>query len=751
MLKVTDQPMGYGALAQYVCSEKLKLQFSTTSRFGDPIQLYDTSADGKFIFLPRMCCPKPVDPELDTRVTGFPIKIGSKFKPRNEEQARVVSESIALLKADESHIIQAGTGFGKTVVASKIIDEIGMFTLVVCTKDDLVKQWVQRLIDHTDLTAKDIGIIQQDRCQVYGKKVVVASVQSLAIKDRYPASIRTLFGLVVFDECFPAGTMVGGREIQTLKVGDKVLSYDGNRLVRRKVKHVFKKFASQFAKVTTSEGDFVSTPNHPTFVEGVGFVPTALIQEGDHVVRLVRGGDQRAQQEDQGAVQQGSGNVLLHGTWTRSTGGDLQGEGRRVLVGVQQGARFGAHEGAEPDEGPAGSRAGVQGVVGTADALQTRWERSRTDETAAGIVRCFVGALTRDGAQDWSAWSVRAGLSALVRAGYCNTEQEALHRGRWAFAQHFEGAGRRLPEGSVLSLSRVDHIEVQERDRANELGWGVGDSAVYNLEVEGTHTYFASGLLVHNCHRLGAETFSRVASMFPSRLRLGLSATPKRVDGKEVIFFSHIGRVRVVAAAVPMSPKVMRYRTGWTCPRQKNKASGEIRRVPHQPGRCAHIFKYMVKDPVRNQLILFLAMKSYKAGRRLVIFSGIVEHLEVLELLLTKAGVPGKEIGRYYGSMSGKQLDTALACKIILATPGKMGEGTDAPWVDTCMLAMPLSNVAQIVGRILREYPEKKKPIVFDLVDDDSPVFKGYAGKRQLYYTEVKAEVVDMSSHSGAG
>lgn len=31
------------------------------------------------------------------------------------------------------------------------------------------------------------------------------------------------------------------------------------------------------------------------------------------------------------------------------------------------------------------------------------------------------------------------------------------------------------------------------------------DGVVYNLEVEGTHTYFAEGVLVHNCHEYGGE------------------------------------------------------------------------------------------------------------------------------------------------------------------------------------------------------------------------------------------------------
>ena len=43
------------------------------------------------------------------------------------------------------------------------------------------------------------------------------------------------------------------------------------------------------------------------------------------------------------------------------------------------------------------------------------------------------------------------------------------------------------------------------------------------------------------------------------------------------------------------------------------------------------------------------------------------------------------------------------------------------------MLAMPRANVTQPVGRIRREYADKEQPVVMDVVDNDSPVFSGYA------------------------
>ena len=45
-------------------------------------------------------------------------------------------------------------------------------------------------------------------------------------------------------------------------------------------------------------------------------------------------------------------------------------------------------------------------------------------------------------------------------------------------------------------------------------------------------------------------------------------------------------------------------------------------------------------------------------------------------------------------------------------------EGLDIPKLDTLILATPMSDIIQSVGRILRVHDEKKEPIVVDIIDD---------------------------------
>ncbi len=75
------------------------------------------------------------------------------------------------------------------------------------------------------------------------------------------------FDAVVFDECFPAGTMIGDVPIERLSVGDEVNSYDENtdRIVRRRVRQVFVRRAGRLLRLTIGDRTLVCTPGHPIF------------------------------------------------------------------------------------------------------------------------------------------------------------------------------------------------------------------------------------------------------------------------------------------------------------------------------------------------------------------------------------------------------------------------------------------------------------------------------------------------------
>lgn len=262
------------------------------------------------------------------------------------------------------------------------------------------------------------------------------------------------------------------------------------------------------------------------------------------------------------------------------------------------------------------------------------------------------------------------------------------------------------------------------------------------------------GLVIFDeCHRVPAEQFSNIVYMLPARLRLGLSATPERSDGKEMLVFAHVGPIRAATEAQLMVPKVLLFKSSWECPRvvRPDPETGEkkIVRLPHAPGKTTHVEKIIAADPVRNHLLAELAHAAFEKGRQTVVFSTLHDHLRSIHRICSQDfGISGRKMGFYLGATTRQEKDHREREKvkpILFTTFGMMGEGTSLDWLDTCILGMPRKSVEQPVGRIRREYDDKGLPTVMDVQDHDSPVFSSYAAARLEWYRKIGCEIKEMT------
>lgn len=274
--------------------------------------------------------------------------------------------------------------------------------------------------------------------------------------------------------------------------------------------------------------------------------------------------------------------------------------------------------------------------------------------------------------------------------------------------------------------------------------------------------YREFGLLIPDeVHVMAAETFSEAMWLFPTMLRLGMSATPNRQDGRDFVFHGHIGPVRVRTEAVPLTPKVLVVHSEFKVPNVlwsvQNKDTGRYEKkvipMPHKHGKIMNICKALASDEKRNELIAKLAHKAYLKGRNIVIFSELRdEHLNAIHEKLVKYGIKVSDIAFYVGGMKEVERDKAVTKRVVLTTYKMTSMATNVPWWDTAIMATPRSDVDQIIGRILREYggkisaedegvKEGKVPVVFDIVDTDSSVLNDYFNKRRNFYRKRKAPV----------
>lgn len=120
-------------------------------------------------------------------------------------------------------------------------------------------------------------------------------------------------------------------------------------------------------------------------------------------------------------------------------------------------------------------------------------------------------------------------VSAAGCAITCTADHPVRTTAGWVRASELKvGETVFLLEGNALREGRIS--------QANRVTAPSG--SVYNLEIEGAHTYFAGGILVHNCHHTPAESFRRVVGRMPARYKAGLS-----VGGGASVSVEHSGIV----------------------------------------------------------------------------------------------------------------------------------------------------------------------------------------------------------------
>ncbi|MBI4489178.1 MAG: DEAD/DEAH box helicase family protein [Deltaproteobacteria bacterium] len=243
-------------------------------------------------------------------------------------------------------------------------------------------------------------------------------------------------------------------------------------------------------------------------------------------------------------------------------------------------------------------------------------------------------------------------------------------------------------------------------------------------------------IVVDECHHLPAFTFEACVKRAPVRYILGLTATPYRRDGLQDIIVLQCGPIRHTMEPIEssFSRTLLVRETSFTY-----SGAGD---PPIQ-----EIFRCLVRDDARNELIRTDVCQALAEGRRCLILSHWKEHCELLadglrergKTPLVLSGTLGKKTrSAMLGSLQDIPSDKEL---LIIATGQYLGEGFDCPEVDTLFLVFPLSfkgKLVQYVGRALRSHEEKSSVRVYDYVDTQMPILRKMYAKRQKTYRSLR-------------
>lgn len=232
-------------------------------------------------------------------------------------------------------------------------------------------------------------------------------------------------------------------------------------------------------------------------------------------------------------------------------------------------------------------------------------------------------------------------------------------------------------------------------------------------------------LCVDECHRLGARRWSETARLFEARFRLGLSATPRRKDGFENAFFWHIGPVLYRVEPKRLSPRVYQLYTGSDVPHWLKKRSRSLR---------SKLVTVLADDRRRTMVIAEEITKAIAENRRVIVFS---ERRSLLTDLARILSSYNGTVGLYVGGMTEQQRKISAQKQVILATYQFAREALDIPELDLVLMATPVADVEQAIGRILRFAADKKEPLVIDFVDEKVPYLRGLAKHRRKQYARL--------------
>ena len=604
------------------------------------------------------------------------------------------------------------TGLGKTAIASSLMRHHGfekklMFLIHMETLAVQAATAMQKWNPNAHVGVEMAGSYV-DMDGLYVPDIIVASVPTLGRKgsDRIRRFNPEDFSAIIQDECFPAGTLVDGIPIEKISPGMNVLSFNEDRehAIMKRVLRVSKKLSPRLlVRVQVGNVALTCTTTHPILTRKRGWQNAANLQINDRVLLNV----QRSCTSD-GDVSKAPVELLQERE-------DL------LLAGVRQEGRWEdklrTHEISKPDGKCEDAKQDEKDAGENWSSTATRRQWQGYDGTAS-----FVGGGTWEAVDSGACDPDRHGVSAQLQGGHRSSADQTGGGSGWQKPSNERASGARSEKGVDLVWTRVDSVEVQERGSDGEPDRLCSDGYVYNLEVEDTHTYFANGILVHNCHIGASDSFKRVYSHFgllepnpKGPLFLGITATPNRTDGKglkdlfDMIVFD-MGIVDGIGK-------------GWLCDLRGFRVDGHAKldNVHTRAGDFAQDeLSKEVNTPERNAIIV---KEWYKVafGKRTLAFTVDIQHALDLAEAFKVHGIGAKAVWGDDPERHQKILEHKTGVIDVLCNCNVLSIGYDDPNIQCIISAAPTKShlrYTQQIGRGTRIADGKTDCIVLDVVDN---------------------------------
>ncbi len=337
------------------------------------------------------------------------------------------------------------------------------------------------------------------------------------------------------------------------------------------------------------------------------------------------------------------------------------------------------------------------------------------EQAVAAVLRRRMGVLVAPAG---------AGKTTMAMAAIARRRQPAL------FLVHT----RELAQQALRAAGQVLGLDPGEVGMIGGGAWSIGERLTIALvqslqgEIPAELAGHVGHVVVDECHHAPADTFSRVVGQLPARYLLGLSATPYRRDGLDQVISYFLGPVvatmdeRALADRL-IKPHIIKRETGIS-------VSGD---------GFTELVSQLTSDRGRNALIVHDVASAVAEGRRCLVLSDRVGHVEELAILLQAEGLDAAALHGQQGKRQRGQVVAAAGqgeLDVVVATCSLVGEGFDCPALDALFLATPVSyagRIIQYLGRVSRTAPGKKDALVYDYTDGHPMLWASWRKRSEVY------------------
>ncbi|HEY4544716.1 MAG TPA: DEAD/DEAH box helicase family protein, partial [Tissierellaceae bacterium] len=224
-------------------------------------------------------------------------------------------------------------------------------------------------------------------------------------------------------------------------------------------------------------------------------------------------------------------------------------------------------------------------------------------------------------------------------------------------------------------------------------------------------------IIIDEAHHSTAETYRKILGKFKPKFILGLTATPYRTDGENILeIFESVAHRLDIKTAVEIG-KLVPIR----CIRIKTDVDISDVRI--------NGIKYNSRDlesklfvPERNNIIVKTYLE-YVNNKKTVIFLPSVENAIELSTMFKNQGIEAEAVSGSMDKNKRKQVlkDYEKGNINVLCACDLLNEGWDSPKTEVLFMARPTMSKTiymQQLGRGMRTSPGKKFLLVFDFVDN---------------------------------